>query len=49
MEAVCGLREVFMALLESCWAPLIAEIMAANGMQRAVLMAPTRHKNSQDK
>lgn len=49
VEAVCGPREVFMALLESGWASLIAEIMGANGMQRAVLMAPTRHGNSQDK
>lgn len=49
MEAVCGPGEVFMALLESGWASLIAEIMGANGMQRAVLMAPTRHGNSQDK
>lgn len=47
--AVCGPGEVFIALLESCCAALIAEIMGENGMQRTVLMTPTRQENSEDK
>lgn len=31
MDAVCGPQKVFIALLESCWAVLIAEIMGENG------------------
>lgn len=47
--AVCGPGEVFIALLESCCAALIAEIMGENGTQRTVLMTPTRQENSEDK
>lgn len=47
--AVCGPGEVFIALLESCCAALIAEIMGENGTQRSVLMTPTRQGNSEDK
>lgn len=49
MLAVCGPGEVFIALLESCCAALIAEIMGENGTQRTVLMTPTRQGNSEDK
>lgn len=47
MLAVCGPEQVFIALLESCWAALIAEIMGENGMQRTVLMTPTRQEEQQ--
>lgn len=47
--AVCGPGKVFIALLESCCAALIAEIMGENGTQRTVLMTPTRQENSEDK
>lgn len=49
VKAVCVPEEVFMALQESRWALLVAEIMEACRMQQAILMVPTRYRSSQNK